>query len=513
MIIETLIAFAFVAAAVAFVVPDEYAGRAAFALSLVPLVGSLYMWYGFDASGNALLQGGELAYETTAQWFSVAGYQIRWYVGVDGISLPLVVLTTVLTTLAILSAWTPIDERQSQFYGLVLFMEASLIGVFSALDFFLWFAFWEAVLVPMYFLVGVWGGPRRDRAAIKLFVYTNVGSLAMFIAFTALVFGLGDAVSTFGLPEIAQALRASEGGQFFGVDAELVKTAAFAVIFAGFAVKSAVVPLHTWLPDAYTEAPAPVTVLLAGVLLKMGTYALLRFNFTMLPDVAREYATIIAVLAVVCVLYGALVALAQRDLKRIVAYSSVASTGFILLGLVAYNLYGVGGATFLMVTHGFVSGLMFMAIGVIYEQTRTRIVTDVSGLGDRMPVTTAVFVAGAFAYMGLPLMANFAAEFFVFAGGFRSTVVPNGGMALLTALAMFGIVIIAGYFLFAIQRTIMGPFHLDTDYEVRRARGRDVFSLAVLLLCVIALGVAPDQFFFEMIKDAVAPLVEQGGGS
>jgi NADH-quinone oxidoreductase subunit M len=517
MFIEAIIAVTFVASLVVFVTPDEYAGRLAAGLSLVPLGGSLLLWRGFDAAGNALV-GGTLAYETRIQWAEIGGYTVQWFVGLDGISLPLVVLTTLLTTLAIVSAWTPIDDRQSQFFGLMLFMEANLVGVFAALDFFMWFVFWEAVLVPMYFLVGIWGGERRKYAAIKFFVYTNIASLVMFVGFMALVFASD--VTTLSMPAIAEATRSGAVSAFTlagtTVGPATVATLAFVAMFVGFAVKVPVFPFHTWLPDAHVEAPTPASVMLAGVLLKMGTYALLRFNFTMLPETAQAFAVPMAILAVVSVIYGAMLALAQRDLKRIVAYSSVSSMGYVLLGLVAYTLYGVGGATFQMVAHGLISGLMFMAVGVVYNVTHTRDVEAMSGVADRMPVTAGIFVAGAFGYMGLPLMAGFAAEFFIFVGSFGSTVMAGTmfgqyGMALFTAVATFGIVIVAGYLLFAMQRTLFGPFRLDTDYQVGPAGLQDTVPLAVLLLAIIALGIQP-ELFFGMIRDAVVPLLETGGG-
>jgi NADH-quinone oxidoreductase subunit M len=464
------------------------------------------MYLQFEADGNALL-GGTPAFETQVEWATIGDYTLFWHVGLDGLSLPLVVLTTALTTLAIASAFTPIDRRQSQFYGLVLVMEAALVGVFSALDFFAWFVFWEAVLVPMYFLIGVWGGPRRKYAAIKFFVYTNVASLAMFIGFVALVFGL-PGVRTFDLPVVASTLAAGvEPSALEWIGADALKLGAFVLMFAGFAVKVPVVPFHTWLPDAHVEAPTPVSVLLAGVLLKMGTYALLRFNFTMLPDVARANAQVIAAFAVVSVLYGAFLALAQSDLKRIVAYSSVSSMGYVILGLVAYTVYGVGGATFQMLSHGLISGLLFMAVGVVYDRTHTRMISDMSGLADRMPVTVGVFVAGAFGYMGLPLLSGFAAEFFVFVGAFDSF----AGSQYFTALAMFGIVVVAGYLLWAMQRTLFGEFDLATDYEIERAPARDVVPLLALLGLVILLGVAPD-LAFGMIREASTDVVAGGGG-
>ncbi len=508
MMIETLLAVTFVGAFATFLAPDRVAGKLAFLISLVPVALSLVMFGAFDGSGNALLEG-TLAFESRAEWITVGEYTISWFVGLDGISLPLVVLTTILTTLAIVSSWTPIDERESQFYGLMLFIEANLIGVFVALDFFLWFIFWEAVLIPMYLLIGVWGGPRRKYAAIKFFVYTNVASLVMFGAFIALVFGLGDAVGSFALPEIADATLDGGPDGLFGLDGASLLSVVFVAMFLGFAVKVPIVPFHTWLPDAHVEAPTPASVLLAGVLLKMGTYALLRFNFTMFPsEVLAQFAIPIAAIAVISVIYGAMLALAQTDLKRIVAYSSVSSMGYVILGLIAYTQFGVGGATFQMVSHGLISGLMFMAVGVVYNATHTRMVTDISGLADRMPIAVGILIAGAFGYMGLPLMSGFAAEYFIFFGAFGSPSLPYA--PLFTALAMFGIVVVAGYLLFALQRTVFGPYRLETDYEVGRAPIHDVAPMFVLLGLIVALGVAP-ELIFEMIRDAVTPVIENGG--
>ncbi|ELZ12663.1 proton-translocating NADH-quinone oxidoreductase subunit M [Halovivax asiaticus JCM 14624] len=514
MMIELLLAVVFVGAAVTFLAPNRIAGKLAFAISLLPAGISLWMLTAFDGSGNALLSGGQLAFESQAEWFQVGEYAVSWFVGLDGISLPLVVLTTILTSLAILSSWTPIDERQSQFYGLVLFIEANLLGVFVALDFLLWFVFWEAVLIPMYFLIGVWGGPRRKYAAIKFFVYTNVASLVLFGAFVTLVFALGGdgGVSSFALPEITQAMHAGgipDGTSLFGLGATELSAAIFVALFLGFAVKVPIVPFHTWLPDAHVEAPTPASVLLAGVLLKMGTYALLRFNFTMFPEQVETFAIPIAAIAVISVIYGAMLALAQTDLKRIVAYSSVSSMGYVILGLVAFTQFGIGGATFQMVSHGLISGLMFMAVGVVYNATHTRMVTDMSGITAKMPVASWIFVAGAFGYMGLPLMSGFYAEFSIFYGAFGSELLSYA--PLFTGVAMFGIVIVAGYLLFAMQRTFFGPFALETDYELDRAPLHDVAPMLVLLALIVVLGVAPDTIF-GMITDATDPIVAAYGG-
>ncbi|MFC7073884.1 NuoM family protein [Halovenus rubra] len=507
MFIEGILAFTLASALLVFGSPDRYAGKLATGLSLVPLVGSVLMWLDFSSGGNALLADGNVAFQNTVDWFTFTfdsfELTLQWNVGVDGVSLPLLVLTTVLTTLALVSSWTPIDARQSQFYGLMLLMEMALIGVFTTLDFLLWFVFWEAVLIPMYFLIAIWGGPRRKYAAIKFLLYTNLASLIMFIGMFSLIFGLGDAISTLSFTEIAGALRAGELGSFAGMEAETLRLFAFVLLFVGFAVKVPLVPFHTWLPDAHVQAPTPVSVMLAGVLLKMGTYALLRFNFTMLPDVARENAEIIAAIGVLSVIYGALLALAQRDLKRIVAYSSISSMGYVILGLVAFTPHGMGGATFQMVSHGLISGLMFMVVGVIYNATHTRMVGDMSGLADRMPWTVGIFVAGSFGYMGLPLMSGFAAEVLIFIGSFQSTVIGNA--PLFTAGAMFGIVIVAGYLLWAMQRTLFGEFSVETDYEVGTAPVHDIAPMFVLLGLIIVLGIQPD-IIYEAIQNAVNPL-------
>ncbi|QLC33950.1 NADH-quinone oxidoreductase subunit M [Halarchaeum sp. CBA1220] len=503
MLIEALLAVTFASAFAVLLAPEKYAGRLAAALSLLPLVGSLYAYATFDASGNAVL-GGTPAFETTAEWIQAGAYTIDWHVGLDGISLPLVLLTTVLTTVAVVAAWGDVSERKSLFYALLLFTEASLLGVFSALDFFVWFVFWEFVLVPMYFLVSVYGGPRRRYAAIKFFVYTNVASLVLFVGLMALV--VATPVTSFEFGAIAAAVRAGEVGSAFGLAGTTITAVAFLALFFGFAVKSAFVPFHTWLPDAYTEAPTAVTVLLAGVVTKMGTYSLLRFNVTMFPDLLREWALPLAVVAVVTVLYGSLAALAQRDAKRLVAYTSIPSMGFVLLGLVATTSYGVAGATFQMVSHGLLVSVLFLGVGYVENATGTRMLDKVSGLADRMPVAAAVLVAGAFGYMGLPLMSGFAGEFFVFTGSFAA---DYANAQLVTAVAMFGIVVVAGYLLRLLQRVLMGPF--EAPESVSAVSRRDLAPAVVLVLLSILLGVAPGTLM-GMIQNAAGALVGVLGG-
>ncbi len=493
-------------------VDGERTGHVAFAFSLAPFLLSIYIWLAeFTPTGNALLGADNAALQESHTWFTVAGYDVQYLVGVDGISMPLVVLTTLLASAAMMSAWPSITSHRKEFYSLVLFLEAALIGVFVSLDFLVFYVFWEAVLIPMYFLIAVWGGPQRRYAAMKFFIYTNVASLVLFVAAAALY--LSADVTSLSMVELTDALHAGELEGYFGLTPQQLKLAAFAGLFVGFAVKVPVVPFHTWLPDAHVEAPSPVSVLLAGVLLKMGTYALLRFNFTMLPEAAVATAGFVAVVAVVSVVYGALLAMAQTDLKRIVAYSSISSMGYVLLGLAAYSYYSVGGATFQMISHGLISGLMFMIVGVVYHETHHRDVRELSGLWSETPVAAFVFLAAAFAYMGLPGMSGFAAEAFVFIGSTASTTIPYA--PLVTMAAMFGIVLVAGYLLFALQKTLFGELRVGEQQTVVDGGSLDVSDVSLsqavplfaLLAAIVLLGVQPDVIY-DAIADGTTGVVD-----
>ncbi len=493
-------------------VSDERTGHVAFALSLAPLLLSIYIWLmEFTADGNALLGADNAALQESYSWFTFAGYEVQYYVGVDGISMPLVVLTTLLASAAIMSAWPSITSHRKEFYSLVLFLEAALIGVFVALDLFLFFVFWEAVLIPMYFLIAVWGGSDRRYAAMKFLIYTNPAFLVVFVSATALIFSAD--VNTLSIVDLTAAVHDDALTGYFGLTPEQLKLAAFAGLFIGFAVKVPVVPFHTWLPDAHVEAPSPVSVLLAGVLLKMGTYGLLRFNFTVLPEAAAAVAGLVAAVGVVSVIYGALLAMAQTDLKRIVAYSSISSMGYVLLGLAAYTYYSVGGATFQMISHGLISGLMFMVVGVVYHETHHRDVRELSGLWRQTPVAAFIFLAAAFAYMGLPGMSGFAAEAFVFIGSAASTTIPYA--PLVTMTAMFGIVLVAGYLLFALQKTLFGELRIGEHQTAADGGSLDVSDVSLaqavplfaLLAAIVLLGVQPDVVY-DVIADGTAGVVD-----
>ncbi|MFB6283720.1 MAG: NuoM family protein [Halobacteria archaeon] len=511
--ISLLIAIPMIAGILTWLTPrflgEENAGYFAFVASLVPLAISVYVWFvPFEQAGNALT-GGAIQLEEKVTWIEAMGYKIQYFVGMDGISMPLVLLTTLLITVAIMSAWPAIDERRNQFYGLVLLLEGGLIGVFTSLDFLLFYVFWEMVLIPMYFLVAVWGGPKRKYAAMKFFVYTNIASLLMFIGVMALYFNAG--VKNLSMVALTEAVHSGELAGAFGLSAHVFQIAAFVALFVGFAVKVPMVPFHTWLPDAHVQAPTPVSVILAGVLLKMGTYALLRFNFTILSEVAIQFSTLIAIAGAASVIYGALLAMAQTDLKRIVAYSSISSMGYVVIGLAAYTEFGVGGATFQMISHGLISGLMFMVVGVVYHNTHTRSVHEMSGIVKKSPMVAGVFVVTAFGYMGLPGMSGFAGELFVFLGGMSSDVMA--GSQVVVPVAMFGIVLVAGYLLFAMQRTMFGTYDAPERYkdEVGDASLSEAVPLFVLLIVIIALGLQPDVVF-DMIQQSSTAVVELAGG-
>ena len=499
MLIEALLALTLLAAGVVFFAPNEYAGKLATALSLVPLVGSGWMWLNYEATGNALL-GGDMAFETTAQWIDFGPYAIQWHVGLDGVSMPLIVLTTILTTMAIISAWTPIDERESQFYGLVLLLEFGLLGVFTALDFFVWFIFWEVVLVPMYFLIAIWGGPRRKYAAIKFFVYTNIASLIMFVGFLTLVFSLGDSVTALDLPQIAQALQVEGAvGSIAGFGPETVKLFAFALMFFGFAVKVPVFPVHTWLPDAHVEAPTPISVILAGILLKMGGYGFFRIAFPFFPDAAVYFGWLLALLGVINIIYGSLCAMAQEDLKKLVAYSSIGHMGYMLLGMASFVEFGLKGGHMQMFTHGLSSGLLFMLVGVVYQRAHHRNISGFGGLASQMPYYAGFMCLATFAGLGLPGLAPFISEAFSFIGAFYSEITRTYAV-----IGIFGILLTASYMLWMYQRVFFGEVNEENE-ELPDINVREMAAALPLMVLLVVLGVYP-MAYFNLINESLLQL-------
>jgi NADH-quinone oxidoreductase subunit M len=420
-------------------------------------------------------------------WISVGGWNIEYALGVDGLSILLVLLTTFLTPLSILSTWTAIDERVKDFLLFFLLLETGMIGVFLAQDLFLFYVFWEFTLVPMYFLIGIWGGPRRIYAALKFFLYTMAGSILMLLA----ILWLGVYQGTFSVPDLIV-----KGG--IDPRTQLWLFIAFA---AAFAIKVPMWPLHSWLPDAHVEAPTAGSVILAGVLLKMGTYGFLRFNLALFPQAAVQAAPTIAVLAVIGIIYGAAVSYAQTDVKKLVAFSSVSHLGFVMLGLFALNAQGVQGSILQMINHGLSTGALFLLVGMIYEQTHTRELKVYGGLWKIMPVFGTIMLIVSLSSMGLPGLNGFVGEFTILLGAFGSRVLGSPWYA---GLAALGVIMAAVYILYMFQRMFLGPEGSIVS-EVRKhgqalrdLNRREIATLVPVLVFIFWIGLYPAPFFHLM---------------
>lgn len=415
----------------------------------------------------------------------IPAFAINYRMGVDGLSLILIVLTGFLAFLATFSGFS-IEKHVKGFFAMYLLLLTGMMGVFMALDFFLFYVFWEIMLLPMYFLIGIWGGPRREYAAIKFFLYTLVGSVLILIVMLAYYFqmktieGGAYAALAFNIPELIR--LQPFGGLTDGVPST-IQLLLFLGLFIGFAVKVPIFPFHTWLPDAHVEAPTAISVILAGVLLKMGGYGFIRINWPLLPEVAQYLTVPLVILAVVNIIYGALCALAQTDFKKLVAYSSVSHMGYVLLGIAVLNSEGVNGAIFQMFTHGTSSAMMFLLVGVVYDRAHHREIARFGGIAQRMPVYFALSMVGFFAALGLPGMSGFVSEILVFLGGFQE-------QKLLTSIAAGGLVLTAGYILWTMQRVFLGE--LKPEYqEFKDCSPTELFMLVPLAVAAIVFGIFP----------------------
>src|ERR1700704_997685 len=433
--------------------------------------------------------GGVAAFrlEENYPWVNAIG--ARYHVGVDGLSLWLVLLTTLLMPIAILSSWTAIKKRQITYYALMLLLESAMIGVFVSLDLLLFYLFFEASLVPMFFLIGVWGGERRIYAAVKFFIYTAVGSLLMLVGIIALYFihQTATGTGTFDYTVLTETLRTSSG--MIPPRAEFWLFLAFAFAFC---IKVPLWPLHTWLPDAHTEAPTAGSVILAGVLLKMGTYGLLRFNFGLFPNAARQLAPIMITLAVIGIIYGALVAMVQPDVKRLVAYSSVSHMGFVVLGLFSFTEQGMQGALYQMLSHGVSTGALFLFVGMVYERRHTRMISDFGGLARPMPWFSALFVIASLSSIGLPFLNGFVGEFLIMLGSWTSSAVQHAWIV--TMLAGTGVIWAAVYMLWMLQRVVFGTRTSEANSKLPDLNAREFGLVLPLLALMVFMGVYPGPF-------------------
>jgi NADH-quinone oxidoreductase subunit M len=444
----------------------DYARWTAAGFAAAGLALTVWVTATFDQANGAAMQ-----FSINAPWIPQAG--IRYHLGVDGISITMLFLSALLGLIAIVASWK-VTDRPRAYFAMLLLLQVGMNGVFVALDFVLFYVFWELVLVPMFFLIGMWGGTRREYASIKFFIYTLAGSVFMLVGILVLYFNSDP--QTFDMVALS---RMGAAGAFAPIGMWT-----FALFFLGFAVKVPIWPLHTWLPDAHVEAPTAASVLLAGILLKMGTYGFIRVSLPMLPEAARAWAPFIAILAVISIIYGAAVAFAQTDLKKLVAYSSVSHMGFVMLGIAAMNAQGLDGAVAVMFSHGVVTGMLFLIVGMVYERTHTRRISEISGLSDAIPVTGGLLAFASFASLGLPGLSGFVGEFLSLLGAWMSPFVPHW----VTVLSAIGVLLAAAYMLWMVLRVILGV-PSEKVRGIPDATPREIGMLAPLVALTLVVGI------------------------
>ncbi len=446
-------------------------------VSLIAFVISLIVYAGFD-SANAQFQ-----FIHSFVW--IKSLNVSYNVGVDGISLILVLLTTFLTPLTFLSTWKAIEKNVKMFTFSMLMLEAGMIGVFISLDLFLFYIFWEAMLIPMYFIIGIWGGERRVYASVKFFIFTMFGSLLMLVAIIWLVVYSSNLTGTF----------TSNIVELYKVGPQVphnIQSWMFGAFFLSFAIKVPLFPLHTWLPDAHVEAPTAGSVILAGVLLKMGTYGLLRFCLPLFPQSAVQFAPLISILAVIGIIYGALVAMVQPDMKKLVAYSSVSHLGFVVLGIFAMTAESVQGAVIQMVNHGLSTGALFLLVGVVYERTHRRDIAFYGGIAKIVPVYATALMIASLSSMGLPGLNGFVGEFLILLGSFKSSVLNNWWF---TIFATTGVIFAAVYLLWMYQRVVFGKVkNPELAHELTDLNKREIIVLIPIFVFIVWIGVYPSTF-------------------
>lgn len=450
-------------------VKEETARWTALGVTLADLLIALPLWWLFDGTSSQMQFVEHVVWVTTPP--------IHYSLGLDGISLPLVLMTAALMPLCVLASWRAISTRVRSFMAVLLVMETAMLGVFAALDFVLFYVFWEAMLIPMYLLIGVWGGPNRLYAAIKFFLYTLAGSVLLLVAILVFYFYGG---RTFDILALSQVTYPAT-----------LQLWLFLALFAAFAVKVPMFPFHTWLPDAHVEAPTAGSVILASVLLKMGTYGFLRFSLPMLPDASRTLTPVMVALSVVAIIYGAYMALAQVDLKKLIAYSSVSHMGFVTLGLFVLNQQGIEGAVMQMVNHGITTGGLFLCVGIIYERTHSRQIADNVGLAGPMPRYATFLVIFALSSLGLPGTNSFVGEFLVLVGTFIWSKAA-------TAAASLGIILAAAYILWMVQRVAFGVPSPRQLPKLSDLNDRELATLAPLVVLVFWIGLYPNPIMSRM---------------
>jgi NADH-quinone oxidoreductase subunit M len=525
--------------------------------TLLQLVVATFVYLGFD--GKALANG-HTGYQFVEKldWIgfslgSLGRFQIEYFVGVDGVSISMVLLTGIIGVIGVISSWN-IKKNVKGYFLLYLLLMTSVMGCFLALDFFLFYLFFEFMLLPMYFLIGIWGGPKREYAAIKFFIFTLVGSLFILIVMIGLytsvidpeataqqmgmlgqgvpasfdlirqvqqmlqqgVINSGDMVRTFSIPAMMEPANFIPGSLLHVLSGVTlfdfpIRFVAFLLVFVGFLIKVPSVPLHTWLPDAHVEAPTPISVLLAAILLKVGGYGLIRIVYPVFPDAGAYFATLVGGLGVLSIIYGALCALAMNDLKKLIAYSSVSHMGFVLLGLASLTNEGVNGAIYMMFSHGIISAMLFLVVGVIYDRAHDRTILNFRGLAKRMPAYTAFVVIAFFASLGLPGFSGFIAELLVLLGSFSAPEATGLLPRWMAIVAVFGILLAAAYYLWALQRMFFGKYWIFPELREKAAisdlNTREYLMLVPLAILALLFGIFP-HLLLDKTGMAVAGFTE-----
>ncbi|ELR70531.1 NADH-ubiquinone oxidoreductase chain M [Fulvivirga imtechensis AK7] len=559
-LLSTLIFLPLTAAVIIALLPQpakQFYKYIALFVCFVQLILAGVIYFGFNHNLQGVREIESFQYTEFTPWInfelaSLGKLSANYFVGVDGLSVTMVLLSVVVLLIGVVSSWN-ITEKAKGYFSLYLVLNAAIIGCFVALDFLLFYLFFEFMLLPMYFLIGLWGGPRRDYASIKFFLYTLLGSVLILIVMIMLYLSVVDPAATaveLNLasnienvsPDIVQQVQdmllarqvpvenlvhtfnmvyMTDPGNYIPnsvMDVQVVRELlgqparllAFLLLFIGFAIKIPVVPVHTWLPDAHVEAPTPISVVLAGVLLKVGAYGLIRTGYLIIPDGAIHYAWWIGLFGVISIIYGAMCALASRDLKKLIAYSSVSHMGFVLLGLASLTSEGVSGAIYQMVSHGIISAALFLIAGVVYDRSHNRIIENYSGLASKMPKYSIFVIIFFFASMGLPGFSGFIAEVFVLLGSFSSSVVNGLIPRWMTILAATGLILSASYYLWTIQRMFFGQFFTKGPVEANSLTDinrREYLMFIPLFVLALLLGIFPG-LILDLINQSVSLFVE-----
>lgn len=492
--LTTILLLPIVGAVIIAFISSEHDGlirRIAAIFTAVPLLLAIYLFIVFDRSLGA---AGLIQFEENYLW--IAQLNAHYHLGVDGLSMPMVLLTTFMGFLAVLISWK-VHLRPREFFAWLLLLETSIIGVFVSLDLLLFFVMWEIEVIPMYFLISIWGSGRREYSSMKYVLYTLFGSAFMLAGILSLYFTTG----SLSMVEITN--------QGLGmVQSIMPASAIFFLLFIGFAVKLPMFPLHTWLPDAHTDAPTAVSVMLAGVLIKMGGYGMMRICVSMFPESAIQYAQPLVILALIGIVYGAAVTLMQTDIKRMIAYSSISHMGYVLLGVFALGQVSMTGAALQMFSHGIVTGLLFALAGLVIHNIGVRDLRKLGGLARQIPVIVVVFSIAGLASLGLPTTSGFAAEFLIFVGSFNSTAVAN--MQVYTLIAVIGVVLTAGYVLWMLQQAFYGPVKEEFN-GIKDADGLEKFYMFLLVASIMVVGIYP-AILTDVFKLGISPIVGLIGG-